>query len=117
MQDRYSRQIFFPEIGESGQRKLAGSSIVIIGCGALGCVQSSIMVRAGIGRVCVIDRDFIEYHNLQRQLLYDEYDIADQLPKAIAAERHLKRINSAVEIKGIVADVNYTNIERFDRWL
>ena len=112
MINRYSRQTIFPEIGESGQRKLAGSRVVIIGCGALGCVQASIMVRAGTGRVRLIDRDFIEYHNLQRQLLYDEDDIAKQLPKAVAAERHLKKVNSAVEIEGIVADVNYTNIEK-----
>ena len=109
---RYSRQTLFPEIGEEGQRKLGGSSVVIIGCGALGTVIATSLVRAGVGKVKIIDRDFIEYHNLQRQVLFDEEDIKNQLPKAIAAERHLKKVNSSIEIEGIVADVNYTNIER-----
>ncbi len=113
MSDRYSRQILFPGIGEEGQRKLSRSHAVIIGCGALGTIIATSLVRAGVGKVRIIDRDFIEYHNLQRQVLFDEDDIKNQLPKAIAAERHLKRINSSVEIEGIVADVNYTNIERF----
>jgi len=115
MIDRYSRQIMFPGIGKKGQRKLSSSYAVIIGCGALGTIIATSLVRAGVGRVRIIDRDFIEYHNLQRQVIFDEDDIKNQLPKAIAAERHLKRINSSVEIEGIVADVNYTNIERFVR--
>jgi len=113
MIDRYSRQTLFPEIGEEGQKKLDASSVVIIGCGALGTIIATSLVRAGAGRVRIIDRDFIEYHNLQRQVLFDEDDIKRQLPKAIAAERHLRKVNSSVEIEGIVADVNYTNIERF----
>ena len=112
MIDRYSRQIIFPGIGEEGQRKLSNSYVVIIGCGALGTITATSLVRAGVGKVRIIDRDFIEYHNLQRQVLFDEDDIRQQLPKAIAAERHLKKVNSSVEIEGIVADVNYTNIER-----
>ena len=112
MVDRYSRQIIFPEIGEAGQQKLGRSSVVIIGCGALGTVIASTLVRAGVGKLKIIDRDFIEYHNLQRQILFDENDIESQLPKAIAAERHLKKINSSIEIEGIVSDVNYTNIEK-----
>lgn len=113
MIDRYSRQILFPGIGKEGQRKLGNSSVAIIGCGALGTIIATILVRAGLGKVRIIDRDFIEYHNLQRQVLFDEDDIKNQLPKAIAAERHLKKVNSSIEIEGIVADVNYTNIERF----
>jgi molybdopterin/thiamine biosynthesis adenylyltransferase len=110
--DRYSRQAILPGIGKTGQEKLANSSIVIIGCGALGTVTATTLVRAGVGRVKIVDRDFIEYHNLQRQVIFDEDDIREQLPKAIAAERHLKKVNSTIDIKGVVADVNYTNIER-----
>ena len=113
MNDRYSRQALFPKIGEEGQKQLGNSLVVIIGCGALGTVIATALVRAGVGKVRIIDRDFIEYHNLQRQLIFDEDDVKNQLPKAIAAERHLKKVNSSVEIEGIVADVNYTNIERF----
>lgn len=112
MLNRYSRQIIFPEIGEEGQAKLKKSLAVIIGCGALGTVISSALVRAGVGKVRIIDRDFIEYHNLQRQILFTEDDVKNNLPKAIAAERHLKKINSDIEIEGIVSDVNFTNIER-----
>jgi len=113
MMDRYSRQIIFPGIGEEGQHKLSASSVAVIGCGGLGTMISSSLVRAGIGKVRIIDRDFIEYHNLHRQALFEEEDIRNELPKAIAAERHLRKVNSSIEIKGIVADVNYTNIERF----
>jgi adenylyltransferase/sulfurtransferase len=113
MIDRYSRQILFSDIGEKGQKKLGNSYVVIIGCGALGTIIATCLVRAGVGKIRIIDRDFIEYHNLQRQVLFDEDDIKNQLPKAIAAERHLKKVNSSVEIEGIVADVNFTNIERF----
>lgn len=110
--DRYSRQILFPGIGKEGQKKLSSSYVVVIGCGALGSIISTSLVRAGVGKVRIIDRDFIEYHNLQRQLLFDEEDIRNELPKAIAAERHLKKVNSSIDIEGIVADVNFTNIER-----
>ncbi|MBI4181173.1 MAG: ThiF family adenylyltransferase [Chloroflexi bacterium] len=112
MFNRYSRQIIFPGIGEKGQHKLSQSNVVLIGCGALGTIIATSLVRAGVGRISIIDRDFIEYHNLQRQVIFDEEDIKNQLPKAIAAERHLKKVNSSVEIRGIVADVNYTNVER-----
>ena len=112
MIDRYSRQILFEGIGKEGQEKLDKSYVVLIGCGALGTVIATSLVRAGVGKIRIIDRDFIEYHNLQRQVLFNEDDIKKQLPKAIAAERHLKKVNSSVEIEGIVADVNYTNIEK-----
>jgi adenylyltransferase/sulfurtransferase len=97
-------------MGKEGQGKLGNSLVVIIGCGALGTVIATILVRAGVGKVRIIDRDFIEYHNLQRQVIFDEDDIRNQLPKAIAAERRLKKVNSSIEIEGIVADVNYTSI-------
>ena len=113
LRDRYSRQTMLHNIGEEGQAKLVNSHVVIVGCGALGSNIATFLVRAGIGHVRIIDRDFIEYHNLQRQVLFDEQDIKDGLPKAIAAQRHLKKINSSVEIEGIVSDVNYTNIEEF----
>jgi len=112
LRDRYSRQTMFPHIGEEGQAKLLSGNVVIIGCGALGSNISTLLVRAGVGKIRIIDRDFIEYHNLQRQVLFDEEDIRAGLPKAVAAERHLKKMNSTVEIQGIVSDVNYTNIER-----
>jgi len=115
MIDRYSRQILFPGIGEEGQKKLDAGNVVIIGCGALGSVIANILARAGVGRIKIIDRDFIERHNLQRQVLFDEDDIKNNLPKAIAAEYHLKKVNPSIHIEGIVADVNYSNIERFIR--
>ncbi|KFI34490.1 thiamine biosynthesis protein ThiF, partial [Peptococcaceae bacterium SCADC1_2_3] len=109
---RYARQTLFPGIGEEGQKKLGNSTVVIIGCGALGTTVATVLVRAGVGRIRIIDRDFIEDHNLQRQILFDENDIKNQLPKAIAAQRHLQKVNSTVEIEGLVADVNHTNIEK-----
>jgi len=111
MIDRYSRQTICRVIGKEGQKKLAGSSVVIIGCGALGTVIANTLVRAGVGKVRIIDRDLIEYHNLQRQILFNEEDVKNQVPKAIAAERRLKKVNSTIEIEGIVADVHYANIE------
>ncbi len=113
LRDRYSRQTVFPAIGEEGQLRLSKGIVVIIGCGALGTNIANFLVRAGVGKIRIVDRDFIEYHNLQRQVLFDEDDVKAQLPKAIAAKRHLSRVNSSVEIEGIVADANYTNIERF----
>jgi adenylyltransferase/sulfurtransferase len=84
---------------------------VVVGCGALGSVIASALVRAGVGHVRVVDRDFIEYHNLPRQILYTEQDIKDNLPKAIAAERHLREANSEVEVEGVIADFSRTNAE------
>jgi len=110
--DRYSRQTLFRGIGKDGQARLARSTAVIVGCGALGTVAATILTRAGVGKLRIVDRDFLEYHNLQRQVIFDEQDITDQLPKAVAAERHLKKVNSTIEIEGIVADVNGGNIER-----
>lgn len=112
MIDRYARQRIFRGIGDEGQKKLGASYAVIIGCGALGSTIASCLVRAGVGKVRVVDRDFIEYHNLPRQLLFDEDDIKAQLPKAIAAQCHLNKINSSVIVEGIALDVNPSNIEK-----
>src|SRR5438552_5959512 len=109
--ERYSRQILFSGIGEEGQRKLLESHVAIVGCGALGSFQAAALARAGIGRLTIIDRDYVETSNLQRQWLFDEADAAAALPKAIAAERALARINSSVRVTGIVADLAPSNIE------
>ncbi|MBT3363848.1 MAG: thiazole biosynthesis adenylyltransferase ThiF [Chloroflexi bacterium] len=111
MIDRYSRQTIFPGISKQGQQKLADSFVVVAGCGALGTVSASALVRAGVGRVKIIDRDFIEIHNLQRQLLFNEEDVENQIPKAVAAQRHLSKINSDVKIEGVVSDINYSTVE------
>lgn len=103
--ERYSRQILFPGIGEAGQEALLRSHAVIAGCGALGSFQAAALARAGVGRITVIDRDYIEPSNLHRQWLFDEADAAEALPKAVAAERQLRRINSGVEGRGVVADL------------
>ena len=110
--DRYSRQIPLPGIGTRGQRRLEEAYVVIVGCGALGTTTATCLARAGVGKIRIIDRDFIEYHNLQRQVLFDEEDIENQLPKAVAAERHLRKINSSIQVEGIVTDVNPATIER-----
>ena len=110
--DRYVRQMRYPPLGEEGQRRLAASSVLLCGCGALGSVLADTLTRAGVGHLRIVDRDFLETNNLQRQVLYDEQDVADGLPKAIAAAAKLRRINSQVEIEPIVADVDHTNIER-----
>ncbi len=108
---RYSRQMLLSEIGREGQERLLSSTVAIIGCGALGTVIASSLVRAGVGRVKIVDRDYIELNNLQRQILFDEEDIARGLPKAVAAAERLRKVNSQVEIEPIVADVNPGNVE------
>jgi len=107
--EKYSRQILFGEIGESGQERLLSGSAVIVGCGALGTVAAGLLVRAGVGRIRIIDRDFVEHSNLQRQTLFEEQDAKDALPKAVAAERRLRAINSDVSVEGIVADLTPEN--------
>ncbi len=108
-QERYSRQILYRPIGEAGQEKLLASRVAVIGCGALGSHQAQLLVRAGVGEVRIIDRDYVEESNLQRQTLYDERDAADCLPKAVAAEAHLKQANSRVKVRGTVADLTSEN--------
>jgi adenylyltransferase/sulfurtransferase len=111
--ERYSRQMRFPGLGKAGQEKLLASRVTLCGCGALGTVLANVLVRAGVGFVRVIDRDFVEPSNLQRQVLFDESDVRDNLPKAEAAAVKLRQINSSVTVEPIVADINRSNIEEF----
>lgn len=111
MNTRYSRQILFQPIGRSGQEKLINSRVLLVGCGALGASHAEILARAGVGKLRVVDRDFVEFSNLQRQTLYKEQDAIDRLPKAIACRNRLAEINSEIEVEAIVADINYSNIE------
>ena len=108
---RYSRQILFPGIGEKGQEALLASHAVVVGCGALGSFHVAALARAGVGRLTVIDRDYVEPSNLHRQWLFEESDAAEQLPKAAAAARHVALINSAVDTRAIVADLTGRNAE------
>ena len=110
---RYSRQIRCPEIGLAGQQAIKHAQVTIVGCGALGGAAANLLARAGVGFMRIIDRDFIEVDNLQRQTLYDERDIADCLPKAEAAARKLRRINSTIEVEAVVADLTAANIEQY----
>lgn len=109
--ERYSRQILFPGIGKAGQEKLTQSRVTLIGCGALGAMHAEMLARAGVGCLRLVDRDFIEESNLHRQVMYDESDVANTLPKAVAAANRIARINSAVVAEAVVKDVNYANIE------
>ena len=111
MNERYSRQILFREIGQAGQEKLLNSRVLLVGCGALGASHAEILARAGVGFLRIVDRDFVELTNLQRQTLYSETDALNRLPKAVAAKNRLAEINSEVEVEEIVADVNHSNIE------
>lgn len=108
---RYLRQIIFPGIGESGQAKLRAARVLVVGVGATGSVIAATLARAGVGYIKIADRDFVELHNLQRQLLFDEADAAARAPKAIAAAQKLARVNSAIQIEPCVTDVNAENIE------
>src|SRR5271165_612706 len=107
--EKYSRQVLFAGLGKSGQENLLASSAVLVGCGALGTAVANLLVRSGIGRLRIIDRDFVEMSNLQRQTLFEESDAKQSLPKAVAAERRLRAINSDPAIEGIVADVTSEN--------
>lgn len=109
---RYSRQMVYSEIGEQGQLKLLNSTVAIIGLGALGTVSANNLCRAGVGRIKLIDRDYVELSNLQRQTLYDEGDVKDEKPKAIAAYEHLQKVNSSIQLEPIISDVNSSNIEQ-----
>jgi len=102
---RYSRQALFPGIGPRGQERLRAASAVLVGCGALGSQQADLLVRAGLGRLRIIDRDFVEFTNLQRQMLFTEADAEQALPKAAAAEDRLRRVNSDVQVEGVVSDL------------
>ncbi len=107
---RYDRQARFTPLGEEGQRRLSSARALVCGCGALGSVIAETLVRAGVGFVRIVDRDFVELNNLQRQVLYDEQDVANGMPKAIAAANKLRSINSDIEVEPVVADVTHHNI-------
>ena len=111
LRERYSRQILFDKIGEAGQARLARSRAVIIGCGALGAIQAETLARAGLGRLVLVDRDFVEESNLQRQIMFEETDARERLPKAVAAARRIHRVNSEIEVEAVVKDVNFENVE------
>jgi molybdopterin/thiamine biosynthesis adenylyltransferase len=108
--DRYIRQMRYPPFGTQGQQRLAESRALVCGCGALGSVAAETLVRAGVGSVRIVDRDFVETSNLQRQVLFTEDDVARHIPKAVAAAEKLRAINSQVEIEPLVADLDNTNI-------
>jgi adenylyltransferase/sulfurtransferase len=108
--ERYSRQVLFPGIGEAGQQRLAAAHVAIVGCGAMGAASASLLARAGVSTLTLIDRDFVEPSNLQRQVLFDEADARESLPKAEAARRHIARFNSAVTVHARVADLTPANI-------
>lgn len=112
MNERYSRQILFAEIGREGQQKLLDSRVLIVGCGALGASHAEMLSRAGVGHLRIVDRDFVEFTNLQRQTLFKESDAIERLPKAIAAKKRIAEINSDVEVDAMVADVNRSNVEQ-----
>ncbi|MBV6418157.1 MAG: hypothetical protein CMLOHMNK_02956 [Steroidobacteraceae bacterium] len=110
---RYRRQMLLPGFGEAGQRRLQASTALVLGCGALGCMIAELLARAGVGHLRIIDRDVIDLTNLQRQVLFDEQDVTDAIPKAEAARRRISRINSDVTVTAIVDDLGHRNIERY----
>jgi adenylyltransferase/sulfurtransferase len=110
--DRYSRQTLFGDIGPEGQRRLRASRVAVVGCGALGSAQVETLARAGVGRLLIADRDFVEESNLQRQTLFTERDARERMPKAVAAARRVAEVNSDVECEAEVVDVNRSNVER-----
>lgn len=111
MNERYSRQILFKGIGKTGQERLLNSRVLLVGCGALGASHAEMLARAGVSKLRIVDRDFVEFTNLQRQTLFKESDAAERLPKVIAAKQRIAEINSGIEVEALVADVNNSNIE------
>src|SRR5918997_1761011 len=106
MTERYSRQILFAPVGAEGQRRIGAARVLVVGCGALGSAQVEALARAGVGRLRVVDRDFVEESNLQRQTLFSERAARERLPKAVAAARRVAEINSEVAVEPEIADVN-----------
>jgi adenylyltransferase/sulfurtransferase len=113
LDDRYSRQILFKEIGSEGQKKLSQARVVIVGCGATGSALASLLARSGVGTLRIIDRDYVEASNLQRQTLFDEEDARNSVPKAIAAARQIARFNSQIVVEPQVADLTPSNVDAF----
>ena len=109
--ERYSRQILFQPVGPEGQKRLAAARVAIVGCGATGSALASLLARAGVGYLRIIDRDYVEPSNLQRQVLFDEADAAESLPKAIAAARKIRGFNSEIVVEPHVADLTPDNVE------
>src|SRR5882762_2617900 len=112
MDERYNRQILFSGIGKEGQRQLSQSRALIVGCGALGSAHAEALARAGVGKLRIADRDFVEASNLQRQTMFTERDAAERIPKAVAAANHIGAINGEIAVEPEIADVNHSNIER-----
>ena len=110
IEERYSRQVLYPGIGEQGQRQLAASHVAVVGCGATGAAAAALLARAGVGTLTLVDRDFVEESNLQRQVLFDEADAREALPKAEAARRKIAQFNSRTEVQAHVADLVPSNI-------
>jgi molybdopterin-synthase adenylyltransferase len=110
-QERYSRQILFPGVGRAGQQRLLDARVVVVGCGALGSFQAGALARAGVGFLKIVDRDYLEMSNLQRQWLFDQCDVEQGLPKSTAAARHLVAINSDIHIEPVVADLEPGNVD------
>jgi len=110
IEERYSRQVLYPGIGEQGQRRLAQAHVAVVGCGATGAAAAALLARAGVGELTLIDRDFVEESNLQRQVLFDEADAREALPKAEAARRKIAQFNSRTEVRAHVADLVPSNI-------
>jgi adenylyltransferase/sulfurtransferase len=110
MEERYSRQVLYPGVGEAGQRRLAASHVAVVGCGATGAAAASLLARAGVGTLTLVDRDFVEESNLQRQILFDEQDARESLPKAEAARRKIAQFNRHIEVRAHVADLVPANI-------
>lgn len=108
--ERYRKQMLFAGVGPAGQTQLRQRTVLLVGCGALGCVVADALVRAGVGHLRLVDRDFVELSNLQRQVLFTEDDVRQHLPKAVAAADRLQRVNSDVRITATVADADYTNM-------
>lgn len=113
--NRYAKQILFREIGPEGQEKISQSTVVVIGMGALGTVISTHLCRAGVGHLRLIDRDFVELSNLQRQILFDEQDARNRLPKVVAAAEKLRAVNSEITVEDVIADVTSRNVEQLIR--
>ena len=111
-EDRYSRQVLYPGIGAEGQRRLATAHIALVGCGATGAAAAGLLARAGVGSLTIIDRDFVEESNLQRQMLFDESDALEALPKAEAARRNISRFSSATRVNAHVSDLTPANVHQ-----
>ena len=110
---RYERHVLLPEIGEGGQRKLRSSTVLVVGCGGLGCTIATLLVRAGVGKLVLVDDDCVEMENIHRQILFDEEDARNGTPKVVAAAEKLKEMNSEVEVIPVVAQANPSTIEEF----